>query len=72
MVLVTERGGRCEEERGENHQRDEGEAEEEEGVRGCFAPVEESNALADGEAVVGAAGGAERFRWEGRHGGERG
>lgn len=46
VLLVAEGGGGREEEGGEDHEGDEGEAEEEEGVGGEFAAVEDSDACA--------------------------
>lgn len=66
VVLVAERGGGGEEEGRHDHERDEGEAEEEEGVCGQLATVEDPDALAERESGT-VARGAERVGGKGRH-----
>lgn len=69
MVLVAQCGGGSEEEGGRDHERDEGETEEEEGVGGELTAVEGPDAFREGEGV-GGTGWAEGVGGEGRHGGE--
>jgi hypothetical protein len=66
VVLVTEGGGGGEQERGSDHEGDEGEAEEEEGVGCQLTAVEDANALAEGFGGGGAVR-AERVGWEEGH-----
>jgi len=54
VVLVPEGGGGGEEEGGGDHEGDEGEAKEEEGVGGQLAAVEDADALAEGFGGGGA------------------